>query len=501
MSLSLSRLREHLPAAGLVLLAGLCGTLLAKGSYIPLGGLLGILVGSLVLLLPAEWVLGLLMLLTFVVQGCLTYFLNFEQASWLPGMFCGLIAIRLFVELFRDHAALQRFSHSVLLLPMLCLFGYLGTLLVSSLVETPPVVSVIFGVKNALPFWFVTLFVIAINHQERVRNLFWWLIGAIFFLQLPLVILQHFVIAPARQAIYSWDAVVGTFGGNMEGGGSNSTLTIFAIWGLAYFGSLYQRALLPLSALLLAAGTTLAIIFLGEVKAAFLWLPMAMAITFRKLIFRNVTSFLLAGVLTAGLLVAIWTAYDALYWSSETKAASTEDRMGEMYYFFDEKQIDPKTGEISRGAALAIWWKDMNSGTHERLIGYGISASRTSATAGSGVVAKRYLPLDVAATTATQLLWETGVIGLLFFCGVLVGIPLLAWRELSHPGLSALEGARLESLMTLSILLATTVIYNRYLVDEPPTQLMLALSLGYVAFWVAELPRFRPQAIRYGKRT
>ena len=83
------------------------------------------------------------------------------------------------------------------------------------------------------------------------------------------------------------------------------------------------------------------------------------------------------------------------------------------------------------------------------------------------------------------------MIGLLFFCALLVSVPVLAWRALSHPGLPALEGARLESLMTLSVLLATTVIYNRYLVDEPPTQLMLALCLGYVAFWVAELPRFR----------
>ena len=91
-------------------------------------------------------------------------------------------------------------------------------------------------------------------------------------------------------------------------------LVLFIVAVSVYALARWNRGLMsrPLALLVFAIG--LAVILLGEVKAAFIWLPLGVFIVLRQRIMKNLFSVIAYGILAVAMLGSIYFVYNALYW-------------------------------------------------------------------------------------------------------------------------------------------------------------------------------------------
>lgn len=481
-------------AAGGIALAVLLAVwslFVAAGFYVGQVVLVGTVLGLLMLMLPLGTLLIILLLVTFVFQGLGAYFLRFTQAHWLPYLLCLLLAVRAF--------DLRQPSRPGLIgapgpawstAPVVCLLVYFAALAASTLIFRPPLAQIVVALKNALPIWIVTALMLQARRIPGIVDRLWLVMRVVFFLQLPFALLQHFVIAPRRHdalSATSADAVTGTFGGLIEAGGANSTMVLFVLLVMAYQLALWLRRRCSTSMLLVYWGVGLVIILAGEVKAALIWLPLVIFWVARRRVLASFGSALAALGVGIVLVVSVYGAYKTLYWR-DAPAAQGRGVLERMEYFFDPANINYRTGEISRGASIALWLKDSRADVATRLVGYGPGASRISATGGLGEVAKRYRPLSLAATSMALLLWDSGIVGAAAYLGVILFTWVMLARQSNDKRLDARQQAAADAFGAAALMMLSLYVYNRGLNDEPSTQLMLALAVGLGLHWRAIAP-------------
>ena len=481
-------------------LAAVSGLLIAIGAYPILALSLGAVVGLAALFLPLEWLIWMLLILTFFVQGPVANFLLLPIAAWIPYGVAVLVFVRSLLERLSLSNApsaggqtpgLPNLSPISLAQPMgtagaipVLLIIYILLMPISAVINRSPPVQFAVGIKTYLPLWAVT-FALLFNRWSvpQLDRLWRWVPWGLA-LQLPIVLYQVFVVVPRRQMLgdeTAFDAVVGTFGGD---GGNSSFLVLY---GIAASVLAISRAQLRLGGWAAAAVTiafSLLLTMAGEVKAAFIWVPIAIAVGFYDHLIRR-PAFLIGvlGGLAAFVMVTAMV-YEAVHWSSRSaEHVSLETRIERASrYFFNPAEISYETGEISRGASIAIWAQDQNTDWPNRLIGFGPAASRAKSVVAVGVVAQRFAPLAIAATTLSMLLWDIGVISVLLFAA-LIGVTLLYTMGLVRdPQLSPRHRATARMAASLLSIFITMMFYDRALVDEPCTQLLLALLIGYVGW-------------------
>jgi hypothetical protein len=326
-----------------------------------------------------------------------------------------------------------------------------------------------FSVLFAL-FWF--------HWKEQQVERIWKLFSVVVVLQLPVVAYQHFVVARAT----TFDAIVGTFGGTPGFGGNSAILVFFTVIAMGYAAARWQAGLLSRRAMLLLMAVGLAIIMLGEVKAAFVWLPLTLGWVLRKRILKSLVAFIGFGVLLVAFLGTTWYVYDSLYWGKkvEAKHSATEKLSASGGYFFDTNNIDYRTGEISRGASIALWYRDPQATVPRRLVGYGPGSIKPAGLLGAGEVALRYMPLHLDATALAILLWDLGILGAVAYAAMLLLAVLAARRYVREGRGTAAQRAIADTCVIVLLLFLMMLVYNRAVMDEPTAQLLLMLCLGTV---------------------
>ena len=106
---------------------------------------------------------------------------------------------------------------------------------------------------------------------------------------------------------------------------------------------------------------------------------------------------------------------------------------------------------------------------------------------GGGPVAKRFKPLSIDATATAMLLWDTGLLGMLSFTGIIVCGIYTGLRYIRRGEGSPRQLAMAEASTAALCLFLTMLIYNRTLLDEPTVQLLFFFCLGCVV----QLARYR----------
>lgn len=456
--------------------------------------LLALVAGSLFALgatfvVPAHVFLQAMFVVTFLVQGSALYFGGVRPAPWIAAGMAGLFIFRVLMDFVFERRALRgtqaERGGAAGVLVATC--AYLGVYAVAIVLNRPSAGQLVSAVKsNLLMFGVLASFMWFYWAPERMERL-WKIALWIMVLQLPVTFYQHFFIATQRHN--GFDSVVGTFGGTPLGGGLSSMLVLFVVGTMAYALARWNRGLMRTRSMLFLCALGVGIIMLGEVKAAFLWLPICVFVVLRKRILRNVFSVTVYGALAALLLGGIYHAYDQLYWTdSVTRFRTHAEQERADNYFFDTQNIDYETGEISRGASLALWWKDRASSVPQRLLGNGPGASKSAGQlGGGGPVAKRFAPLSIDATALAMLLWDVGVAGALCYTAILLSGIWTGWKYLRRGEGSARQLAMVETSTGLLCVFFTMLIYNRTQLDEPTVQLMLMFCLGCVV----QMARFR----------
>lgn len=432
----------------------------------------------LLFVLPLYGMFLCLYVLTFLVQGSALYFLGFKSATWLAFGLAILFFFRALLDLVtkrqRNVRTMQGDGSAVVLTAVL----FIVCFALSLVFNRTPKAQIASGIKATLPMFSVLFALFWFQWKEAQLERIWKLFSIIVLLQLPVVLYQHFVVASAT----TFDAIVGTFGGTPGAGGNSAIMVFFTVLAMGYAGARWQAKLLSGRAFfgMLVAG--LAIIMLGEVKAAFIWLPLVLGWVLRKRILRSITAFIGFGLLVGAFMGATYVVYDNLYWGkkvdSQHSVADKLDQGGG--YFFDPNNVNYRTGEISRGASLALWWRDPQANVPRRLVGYGPGASKPAGLMGAGEVAQRYLPLHLDATALAILLWDLGVLGAVAYGSMLLFGLLAAWRYMRQGRGTPAQRAIADTCVAAMLLFLMMLVYSRAVMDEPTAQLLLMLCLGTV---------------------
>lgn len=476
-----------LPFFLIALLMGAVAGLGAPILLIILGG--AVFATMLLFMLNAQLMLVALFVVTFLIQGTAMYFLGVRQATWVAVGMAMLMFFRVAIDktiegVRRDQV--RPVGHAPVMVAVIVFALVYGF---SLFLNRPGLGQMVASIKSVWPMFGVLLAFFWLHWPQRQIDLLWRVLLAVMFLQLPVVFYQHFVISGNHYGAF--DSVVGTFGGTPLGGGLSSIMVLFVIATMMYALARWNRGLMSRRTMLVICGAALVIIIMGEVKASFIWLPVAGFIVLRKRVLKNVVSLFLYGCAAMVLVSGIYLAYKALYWGNGIDRARTVAEKLEVGggYFFDTHNIDYRTGEVSRFASLALWAGDAQATIPRRLIGYGPGASKSSSTLGGGSLALRFEPLHIDQTALAVLLWDEGIVGTLAFAAIVVLGLQRGWRFVRAGQGSAAQLAAIETAVAMMVLYCSMLVYNRTLMDEPTTQLLFMFLLGCIV----QAERFGPQ--------
>ncbi|NHQ90910.1 hypothetical protein [Janthinobacterium lividum] len=443
-------------------------------------------------MLNAYQLLLAVFVLTFLVQGSAVYFLSNRQAPWVVVGLTALFALRALMELmFSRTGKVKPDTGTADTGVMVSLLVYAMCFCASTVLNRPSTAQLIVAIKSSWPmFGLLLAFAWGRWHPERLSRL-WWILIVVAMVQLPVTIYQHFFISSGR-TFAAHDAVVGTFGGNPLGGGNSALLVMFVIAVMSYSLALWNRGLMTGMRAGLICAVCLAVILLGEVKAAFIWMPIALFFVLRKRIMKNLLTLIWYGLLAVVLGGTIYLTYNALYWGKQLDSQHTLS--GKLKagggYFFDPNSVSYETGEVGRGASIAIWAQDHLATTPTRLIGYGPGAVKSGPGLGAGPLYQRFAPLHVDSIAISVLLWDLGLVGCLAYVSMMLFGIRAGWRYVKEARGSPLQMAIVETSTGLLVLFASLLIYNRTLMDDPGSQLLFVFCLSCIL-----------QIVRFGAQT
>lgn len=453
----------------------------------------GLFGGAVFALLPLRYLVWMTILVTTVISGLILYYGRIEQITWLPY----IMAVGLFGRWLVEAALSRGGGASILAHPpsfLVFLGAFFAFLLFTSALNLTNAAQFAVGVKNYLPIWLVGLVIAALPNVERTFLSLEKGAIALSLMQVPFVVQQAYTYR-------FWDAVVGTYGGNPEGGGASGLLMLFSIVGILATIHMWQTRRLRTGFAAIILGLNVVVIGLAEVKAFFILFPLALLVQqWRNVRKRPLQVLGLMGgaLLTIYMLINVYEQLYSSQWTSRAERSAAESLTEEFALFFDPAGVDILTGEVSRGASLAIWWNDAQTSALERVIGYGAGASRAVSTVSIGAAALRHAPLQINSTALAQLLWDAGVVGAILFAGAFVGAIRRA-LQLARAAGGLIMKSRLQTIAAILSLSVPLLIYDRAIVDMAAAQLLFAVILGLLLR--LSQPSFVKSGVAKGSRT
>jgi hypothetical protein len=317
--------------------------------------------------------------------------------------------------------------------------------------------------------------------------------------QLPFALYQFLVLVPQRQnmprSVVPIDIVVGTFEGQIDGGGNSNAMVFFVVLMGAGILALYREALLKGWRLPVALGLCLAPLGIGETKTAVVLLPLALLVIFidnvKRRPFAFATGAVAAGILTAGLgyLYLVGPAVSEGRTMSLQRAIETnlEYNVGNQGYLGG-------TG-LNRSNVIPFWWSQHVPRDLPGLVGghgLGSTAQRTGAMGESGgEMDRRYPGMYIGLTTASTLLWDLGVVGFGLYM-LMIGAAIVSAIGLVRKSAPGFDRAFARTLLAGAVLLVPMVFHSDMMIVAPSMQVLTAFLLGLIA-WRARVPT-RPAA-------
>jgi hypothetical protein len=466
----------------MLILGVFSGMLLGAGQKMLLAPIIGGAAGVILLMLPLEWMLILLLGVSFIAVGMLTFFANINAITWLPYTLAGFLYLYFLIKLIE----LRNAGHATLTMMFLWLGIFLLLAAATSVYEGIPAMQWLAVGKNYFAFWSVLLVMAFLPLREKSIEQLWKLLILVSFIQLPIALYQYVVVGGHRVetgAGDAWDVVVGTFGGSQEGGGQSAALGYFQVVMVVFVLSLWRRSLISKTLLLLVIAVAVLTIFLAEVKAMLVVMPAAFLILYRRDLMRRPREMVVGLLLLVGFVAAMPVAYNVLHYERQGRDAMTTSQFMEgIVNQADPHLVNASSGQMGRLTQLEFWSAQNASRTYEYLFGYGIGATQFSRLF-IGDVAMRYFPQRPANTSASVLLWEVGLLGLMFYVAVLLAGGWLAARLASNAQIPVFHRAILEASAIGLVLAVLTLPYKQFAVQVSPIQMLIVLMLGQAAYW------------------
>ena len=457
----------------LMLMSG-AGTVLAGFAGVGLGAT--VLVGAALVSLPGWTMLRVFGLLTVLIFGLIQYYGRLTVANWLPSLF-GLV---LFIwALPRRHTGIPmgRMPPHIMLF-YATLVVWVGMAIAN---QVPPLIMLTAGMVYLMLFMSLPA-IVQIMARDPDHSLDWFERGLAFlpFLQLPFILHQRLFIGSRG----TWDHVVGTFGGYYGGTGANADMMVYMVCAVLMALNLHQAGRISARRWWLTLATVFLIIGMGENKAFFVFLPVALVIQQWPQIKRKPAQALLfAGVLMT-LLSSLWLAYSTFnygvrYANQDLSAMEMADKS--ISLILDPNQVDYEQGEVGRMATLYIWRQHVTRTPLEAWTGFGIGASRKSNIT-PGTITLAYAPLKISTTALAQLLWDVGLIGTGLYLLSSLSAILTAFRY-ARTARDPVRRGRYRSIGAILTVLSFTFVYNPGMIESVTVKFLVVMC--FASLWVS----------------
>lgn len=472
-------------AIALALVVGLATAVVLPAALVIVFGILGT---GIILLLPLSVLLLAELFLGAVIAGSAEYFAGISQAHWVPFLMGVALGLRAIMD--SSHWQMPDGSgrlSKVSGVPAPFIYPavvYLLTIVAATLIQKPPLVQLFVGMKNYLFMAGIFFSYAAMRNFEIASKWTWRGIVIVSCIQLPVVLYQRIFVASklsnaGGRSGLSWDAVSGTFGGGLLGGHSGA-MALFAAVVVGYCAVLWLNRHMRLRKAFLLSIVVLLPVFLAEVKAIVVWLLLAGSIAFARQIRSRPMAFVGGLVVVFLFAIAIVFSYKAMYYDGARSVDMTELYEKQVKYFFDTNKFNVETREMGRFASIAFWWDEQHKGdVSATLLGNGLGASRGSSSLAVGEVAKRYT-FYIDTSAATALLWDLGIVG---FASFVLTLVLAAWeaKRLGSDKVLSDDNRMAADLALVGIvLILSSVIYNRDVIDTTSVQFLLFFLLATV---------------------
>lgn len=483
-----NRTRSAVPLLILSLgFAVLMGAVAGMGRPALLAPFLGLIALVGLFIVPSRLAFWTIFVVSMLVVGPMMYFGKMDSARWGPPLLAMAMYVPLVAFIFKPRKPTVQPGWPLWVFVVVM---FLIVAACSTAMSSPRLGEVVVASRAYLAFWSVALAVGVGMLAPRDMLLAWKALLVVAIIQFPVAVYQYFVVAKASSRLSPWDAVVGTFPGNIEGGGSSHGMGIFLLVMLAVVLTLWRARRISIyfaGAVLISILGTLA---LSEVKAAVLLVPAVFVLIFyRELLRRPMLSFgaLLASVVLMG---ALFTVYATTFYAG--RGMTLSGKMPTSPLESIQNQLNPNqvhtrdTGDgvvVSRAARMADWWnRSVRYGDpFHAMLGYGIGATQISAIGMGELVHMFPYPLDMTGTTI--LLWETGALGHLLLMAALFMAGLNCNASARSPIVPTEHKAMLEAAGAGLIIYAITLPYSNFALRAAPSQFLMVFMLGYSAYW------------------
>lgn len=390
-------------------------------------GIAAATLAGLALFIPVTVVFWLMMAISFLAVGPAQYFGGIQKIFWLPYLLGGFMLMRAVVEhgfaLHKRQGPALAHDNTLLARAMLTVFAC--AMVTSSVFNLAPFFQVLLSVKEYFFLWGAGLAVywglVRPNALQKLLDYGHWYL----LLQLPVILYQRFVVAAKRGGASSWDSVVGLMGGDPTGGGASAAMALCVILVVTYNLACWRADVIKTGRMLLVLAMGMASILLAEVKLAIFLLPLACCLVYGQDIVRRPFVALSAMVLAMSLGLTVLVTYQTQF--SGARGAASQSVGAYVNQVIErnsgDQQINFRTGEMGRVAALKLWLDDpkTNDPLH-MLLGHGIGASRIGLVVGEVAQGFRF---EIGRSSVVVLLWEGGLVATV---ALLLAIALAAWR-------------------------------------------------------------------------
>lgn len=476
---------QPLVVIGGALALGVVGGLAAStGSAVVAGGLVGIAMAVFLATAPT-YLFAATMFFSMAIAGLAEFYFGIGQANWIPSLLG--FALYPVAALARGITSQPR-SKSPLPRVGPLVLCYVFILISASLLNGNPVIQIIAGSRNYLPFIGVFLALQTFANSEKDLRRWIHALLLIGLVQFPFSVHQALVVAPMREASLAAvgggaEAIVGTFGGNMLTGGYTGEMAVFVL-----LASLLALVLAPTIRRGNVLAATMCIFAIGcvamaETKIVFLLTPIALTMVFLEEVRsspKRMFGLIAAMVTVLGGLTAV---YAWRFWSK-----GPDEFWHAFTYSFDPNFM---VDRFHRGriAALFHWWDNniLQFDILHTFFGYGMASTlEASRVLGEGNAVKAFgLGLDSHA--ASKLLWDSGLLGFGLFCWLIWRTGWNAHRMVGRAALPDFHRRVMKMARASMFCFAAMMPYQVSVVGGAPMQFLFWFFVGYVEYWRGQI--------------
>lgn len=470
---------------GVLFLSILSGVLAAYSNVILLVPLLALYGLFFILAAPVSWIIWIIFWAAFVVTGPSAYFIRFTQLQWLTVLMGAALLLPVLLHLLRSKNHIQSIPVSNdLFLPVI----FLLLVIFSTVIDHPQFADFVNASRHYLFMWpLMLVFMFGLVRPETLMQL-WKALMPLAILQLPMALYQYFFVAKKSTRLSPWDAVVGTFPGDISGSGDSAGMAIMLLIAIMVAIALWRGSKLHGVWVILVVLAALVTLTLAEVKAPIMLLPVMIVLYYRReLLQRPVES--IAIVVAAFMVVGgLFLMYEKLHYNDRPALIYNNSNQPSSTYEYVVRALSPDNeskdlGQLGRTTHLVKWWEiNVKSGDLQHsLFGYGMGATADTRI-GVGELVNRF-PYQINISSSVVLLWETGILGHLIFLLILLSGAWTSGRIAKNECIPETHRILLRVGEVGLFLLIMTLPYKNIHFYSNPIQFLMMLMLGQAAYW------------------